>query len=190
MIQPRTLYAWDADRDRRLVCVAEAPFGDDGEALMLFNGMSLDPGVTINLELPRKGAVADFLYSPTLHLFVSERAVAVIRRANVPQMRTHPVVLRDRVGRALDDTYSWINVMPLVALLDRERSVFTEREYGGGIQSLSHLVVAEHTVPPDDLFLFRELNLAVFSEPLVRALAAIDVTGAVFEDLNGLTWPT
>lgn len=157
---------------------------------MLFNGMGLDPGVTINLELPRKGEVADFLYSPTLQLFVSERALAVIERAHVPQLRTHPVVLRDSVGRALDDTYSWLNVMPSVALLDRERSVFTEREYGGGIKSLSHLVVAEHAVPPDDLFLFTELNVAVFSEPLVRALGAIHVTGAVFEDLNGPTWPT
>lgn len=33
MIQPRQLYAWDADRDRRFVCVAEAPFDDDGEDL-------------------------------------------------------------------------------------------------------------------------------------------------------------
>jgi hypothetical protein len=185
-----TLWAWDADRNPRLVCIDEAPFDDDGEDLMLFDGMSLDERVTINLRLPKKGVVTDFLYSPTLKLFVSSRAMAVIERANVPQIRAHKVVLRDRAGRALDDTYSWLNVMPLVELLDRQRSVFTEREDGGGIKRVVHLAIREDAVPPDDLFLFQELNLAVFSDALVRNLEAERVTGAVFEKLDGLTWPT
>lgn len=186
------LWAWDADRDPRLVCIDEAPFDDDGEDLILFSGMSLDDQVTINLTLPRKGIVTDFLYSPTLKLFVSARAMAVIERANTPQVGAHKVVLRDRAGRAIDDTYSWLNVMPLVELLDRDRSTFTEftEREGGGIRRVTDLVVRDHAIPPDDLFIFKELSLAVFSDTLVRNLQAERVTGALFENLDGLTWPT
>ena len=42
--QPRQLYVWDADRNRRFVCVAEAPFDDDGEDFIC--------------ELPRQGALS------------------------------------------------------------------------------------------------------------------------------------
>lgn len=186
------LWAWDADRDPHLVCIDEAPFDDDGEDLILFSGMSLDEQVTINLTLPRKGTITDFLYSPTLELFVSARAMAVIARAHIPHVRAHTVVLRDRAGRAVDDTYTWLNVMPLVELLDRDRSTFTEftEREGGGIRRVTRLVVRAHAVPPDDLFIFKELNLAVFSDALVRNLQAERVTGATFERLDGLTWPT
>ena len=33
--------------------------------------MVLDPGTSINLEQPAKGTLADFLYSPTLMMYVS-----------------------------------------------------------------------------------------------------------------------
>lgn len=186
------LWAWDADREPRFVCIDEAPFDDDGEDLILFSGMSLDEQITINLTLPRKGTLTDFLYSPTLTLFLSARAMAVIERANIPQVRAHQVVLRDRSGRAVDDSYTWLNVMPLVELLDRDRSTFTEftEREGGGIRRVTHLVVRDHAVPPDDLFIFKELSLTVFSDTLVRNLRAERVTGAVFENLDGLTWPT
>jgi len=182
------LYAWDPDRDPRLACIDQAPFDDSGEDLLLFNGMLLDPGTAINLEQPAKGTLTDFLYSPTLMMYVSARALSVIQQAHTPHLGVHPVVLRNRKGRVVDeDGYFWINVKPAVRLLDEQRSVF-ERSIGGGIARVDSFVIREDRIPDDDLFLVEELSLPVFSEKLVREIEAKHVIGATFEDLTTMSW--
>jgi hypothetical protein len=154
------LYAWDPDRDPRLACLDEAPFDDEGEDLMLFNGMDLDPGVCINLYQPKKGTLTDFLYSPSLMMYVSVRALEVIQRARTSQLDVHKVVLRDRKGHAVDDSgYFWINVKPIVKL----------RQDG---------------IPDADLFLDAEGSIQVFTESLVREIERHHLLGATFEDLE------
>lgn len=185
----KKLYAWDVDRDRRFVLIDSPPHDDEGKELLLFNGADIDPGVTINLELPRgKREIPDFLHAPSLEIYVSARGLAVIERGHVPHIRVNRVVLRDAKGAVVDDGYFWINVMLIVPLLDTERSVFT-RTPSGGIRSVTRLVIKEENVPPDDLFLFKELSLPIFTETLVSAIESEGLTGVSFEDLSTLTWP-
>ena len=186
MSDERRLYGWDVDRDGGYVRIEEGPFDDEGNDLVLFHGAVVDESVTINLQLPRKGKLADFLYSPQLLLYVSERVLEVVKRGNVPNIRVNPVVLRDAKGRAVNDTYSWINPMLAVPLLDRERSALRASPYG--IERVEKLVIKKENVPPDDLFLLKELSLPIFTDTLVRPFEAAGLDGAVFEPIDTLTW--
>jgi hypothetical protein len=186
----KKLYGWDVDRDRRFACADSAPYDDDGKPLILFNGMTLDESVMINLDKPKRGEIADFLYSPLLLMFVSARTLEVIQRGHVPNIGVHRLILRDAKGRVVDeDNYFWINVKPLVMLLDTERSVFQQREDIGGVKRVDKLVIREENVPEDDLFLMKELNLPVFSETIHREIEAKKLRGARFRELESLTWP-
>jgi hypothetical protein len=101
------------------------------------------------------------------------------------------VVLRDRKGRVVDESgYFWINVKPLIRLMDTDLSVFTRRTADGGIERIDRFVICEDRVPDDDLFLLHEVSLPVFSERLVREIEANHLLGATFEDLTELTWPS
>lgn len=183
------LYAWEPDRDPRLATIDQAPFDDDGEDLLLFNGMALDPDANINLEQPAKGTLADFLYSPTLMMYASTRALGVIQAARTPSLGVHPIVLRDRKGRIVNEGgYFWLNVRPPVRLIDESRSVL-QREVSGGIARVESLVIRDDRIPEDDLFLLEELSLPVFTERLVQEIRAHHLIGATFEDLATLTWP-
>jgi len=187
----RKLYGWDIDRDRRFACFDEAPFDDDGNDLLLFNGVKLEESVVINLEKPKKGELADFLYSPSLLMYVSTRVLEVIRQGTVPNIGVHRVVLRDKKGAVVDDeSYVWINVKRVVPLMDTERSVFKQSMPGGGIDRIDKLVIREENIPDDDLFLFKEVSLPVFSEVLVSEIEAKGLRGATFEELSTLTWPS
>jgi hypothetical protein len=185
----KRLYAWDVDRDRRFVRIDQPPFDDEGRELLLFNGADIDESIAINLELPRRArARPDFLYAPSLALYVSSRGGEIIKRACVPRIRINRVVLRDAKGAVVDDGYSWLNVGPVIPLLDTERSVYA-RSASGGIKSVERLVIKEELVPPDDLFLFKELSLPIFSETLVAEIESAGLTGVCFEELSTLTWP-
>jgi len=185
----KQLYAWDVDRDRRFVRIDQPPFDDEGRDLLLFNGADIDESIAINLELPRRArALPDFLYAPSLVLYVSARGVEIIKRGYVPRIRINRVVLRDATGAVVDDGYAWLNVGPVIPLLDTERSVYA-RTASGGIARVKRLVIKEDRVPPDDLFLFKELSLPIFSEALVAEIESAGLTGASFEELSTLTWP-
>ena len=183
----KRLYGWDIDRDRWYVHTEGGPYGDDGEDLVLYNGADIAESVTVNLELPGRGKVADFIYCSDLQLYVSERVVEIVKRGHTPNLRINPLVLRDADGNAVDDTYFWINIMLAVPLMDRERSAYRPSS-SGGVARVNKLVIRQENMPPDDLFLLKELSLPVFSEPLVEAIEAQGLDGAVFEPLDELTW--
>jgi hypothetical protein len=185
----KQFFAWDPAR--HFLRFDEAPYDDSGNELTLWNGANLDPETTIHLVKPRKGRLADFLYSPLLLLFVSGRALDVLRQARIPSCRVHPLNLRDAEGLLINDGYSWVNVALVVPVMDEHRSKFTRRDVGGrGIDRVDRLVLDDSRVPNEDIFLIKEISLIVFSEPLVRAIREAGLTGAKFEPLDeNFRWP-
>lgn len=188
VVSENGLFAWEIDRDPRYARFDDAPYGDDGEELTLFNGVEIEKGATINLTMPRRGELADFLYAPSLLMYASERAWDVIREGNAPHVAPHPLVLRDRRGNAINDQYWWLNIKLAVPLMDKEHSLFTTTLYGG-VKSVGKFVIARGHVPKDDLFLSKELAVPIFTECLKNAVESAGLTGAHFEALDSLQWP-
>jgi hypothetical protein len=183
---PNRLFAWGPDR--RSLRWDSAPFDDDGADLTLWDGCERDPELPINLEVPRRGKVTDFLYSPLLLLFVSARAWNVIREFRIDSVRVHPLILRDRDGAVFDDSYAWLNCRTRAPLLKRRESGAEVSEHGT-VRRIRHFVIDPDAVPADDVFMCTAPYLRVFKERVVRDIRAARLTGAVFEPLEGLSYP-
>jgi len=181
------LYTWDPDR--RSLRWDGAVYTDDGEPVTIFNGMDLPPTVHLNLMQERKGRLTDVLYSPLLKLFVSERALEIILASRHKGVTVHRLNLRHRDGTLLRE-YFWLNIRSAVSLLDRERSVFQERDVGSGIRRIERLHLRAENIPSADLLLFKEISQAVFSSRLVNTMTSARLTGVTFEPLDeGFRWP-
>jgi hypothetical protein len=183
---PNRLYAWQPNR--RTVRWDSEPYDDEGEGLILFDGSDRDPELPINLEVPRRGKITDFLYSPLLLLFVSDRARALIQQYRTDGVTAHPLILRDREGAVVDDSYWWLNCRKLVDILDDERSGVTYRDHGS-IKTVESFVVNRDAVPAEDLFMCRRPTTRIFTESLVNGIRTAGFTGHSFELLEGLRWP-
>jgi hypothetical protein len=183
---PNRLFAWQPNR--KTVRWDSAPYDDDGEELILYDGSDRDPDLAVNLEIPRRGKITDILYSPLLLLFVSARAWTLIQQYRTDGVVAHNLILRDREGRVVDDSYWWLNCRKLVDILDEKRSGVT---YGlhDSIKQVQNFVVNRDAVPPEDLFMCRRPTMRIFTEPLVNAIRAARFTGCSFEILDGLRWP-
>jgi len=182
----RKLFAWNPVR--RFLRFDESPRDDSGEDLMLWNGSPLPEDQTIHLVKPRKGKLHDFLYTPLLLLFVSQRALEVVQSAHVPNIRVNRLNLRDPDGRIIRDNYYWVNVALVVPVMDEQRSVFTRE--AGGMRQVDRLVLDDSRIPPDDLFVIAEISQTVCSEPLVQAIQKAGLSGAKFEPLDEtFRWP-
>jgi hypothetical protein len=183
---PERLFTWNPQRN--YLRWDAAVYTDDGEDIILWDGMPLDEEVQLNLMKPRPGRMTDFLYTPLLKLFVSEAALQVIGNADVSGVRAHRLNIRDHEGRLLHE-YFWINVAKIVHLMDLERSAYQRREHAG-FKRIDRLVIRPEAVPKDDLFLMDEIAGAVFSERLVQAIRKARLTGIQFEALDEtFRWP-
>jgi hypothetical protein len=183
---PVGLFAWGPQRNT--VRWDSEPYDDDGEGVILFDGSDRDPQFPVNLEVPRRGALTDFLYSPLLLLFVSSRARMLIEQYRTNGVTAHPLVLRDRRGAVVDDSYSWLNCRSLAPIMDVEKSGVEYRE-DGSIRQVRSFVVNRDSVPDADVFMCSHPTLRIFKEPLVRAIEASRFTGCAFDPLEGLSWP-
>lgn len=180
------LFTWQPKRN--LLRWDEAVYTDDGEDIILWDGMPLDEEVQLNLTKARKGEMADFLYTPLLKLFVSETALEVIGRFDLPGVRVHRLNIRDKEGRLLHEYY-WLNVAKVVQLMDLDRSQYQKRD-AAGFKRIDRLVIRPEAVPDDDLFLMDEISAAVFSPRLVEAIEAAGLSGIKFEPLDEtFRWP-
>jgi hypothetical protein len=183
---PNRLFAWQPKRNT--VRWDSAPFDDDGEDLILFDGSDRDPDLPVNLETPRRGKITDFLYSPLLLLFVSNRARALIQQYRTDGVVAHPLILRNREGAVVDDSYWWLNCRYLADIMNDEDSGVTYAEHDG-IRRVEHFAVNHDALPAADLFVCRRPTIRVFREPLVNAIKSSGMTGCAFELLEGLRWP-
>jgi hypothetical protein len=183
---PVALFAWQPNRSA--VRWDSEPYDDEGEGLILFDGSARDPQLPINLEVPRRGKVTDFLYSPLLLLFASDRVRLLIQEYRTDGVVAHPLVLRDRTGAVVDDSYWWLNCHVLADVMNAEKSGAQYRE-GGSIRQVQSFAVNRDLVPDADLFMCSCPTLRIFKEPLVRAIKNSRLTGCTFEPLEGLRWP-
>jgi hypothetical protein len=161
-------------------------YDDDGKDLIVYDGSRRDPALPLNIEKERPGKLMDFLYTPLLLLFVSSRALEVISQYNISNVTQHWLVIRDREGAVLDDSYVWLNCHCRAPLLDRTRADF--EEFDGRVSKVRRFAVDEAGIPRDDLFLCAEPTLTVFSARLVEAVHAAKLTGARFEPLEQATF--
>jgi len=182
------LFAWDVDRSGRFPRFDESPYDDDGNDLSLYDPATPGDDITINLTRPRRGELADFLYSPLLLLFVSARVIETIANCRSTGLRAHRMVIRDVGGRVVDDSYVWLQFTRPARILDLERSEYEPRALGG-VKSLQRAVVDEKRVPADDLFLCAELNLPMFRGHVVQRILDQRLSGAEFTRLDDLSWP-
>ena len=176
------------DPDRRTVRWDSAPYDDDGEDLILFDGSDRDPELPVNLEVPRRGKLADFLYSPLLLLFVSNRVRELLQEYKTEGVAGHPLILRDRDGAVVDDSYWWLNCRVLADIMNEDKSGVEYRE-GGSLRQVQSFVVDQDRVPDLDLFMCRHPTMRIFREPLVRAIQKSGFTGFACRPLEGLRWP-
>jgi len=183
---PVGLFAWQPNRNT--VRWDSEPYDDDGEGLILFDGSDRDPQLPVNLEAPRRGKLTDFLYSPLLLLFVSNRVRLLVEEFKTDGVAIHPLILRDRTGAIVDATYSWLNCRVLADVMNADESGVEYRE-GGSIRHVQSFVVNRDRVPDVDLFVCPHPWLRIFKEPLVRAIKESRFTGSTFEPLEGLRWP-
>ena len=154
----------------------------------MFDGSERDPDLPINLEVPRRGKLTDFLYSPLLLLFVSNRARTLIQQFKTDGVTAHPLMLRDRSGAVVDDSYWWLNCRVLADVMNESDSGVEYRE-GDSIRQVRHFVIDRKRVPDLDLFMCRRPTLRVFRHPLVQAIQQSRLSGHTFEPLDGLRWP-
>jgi hypothetical protein len=161
-------------------------YDDDGEDLIVFDGWQRDPALPLNIEKERPGMLTDFLYSPLLLLFVSNRALEVISQFDISHVTQHRLVIRNRDGAVFDDSYIWLNCHHRVPLLDRTRADYDESE--GRVGKVRRFAVDPVNIPGDDLFRCDEPWLTVFSHRLVAAVRAAKLTGATFEPLEQTTF--
>lgn len=183
---PVGLFSWQPDR--KTVRWDSEPYDDDGEGLILFDGSPRDPDLPVNLEVPRRGKAVDFLYSPLLLLFVSDRVRRLMDQYKTHEVAAHPLILRDRAGAVADDSYWWLNCRALVDVMNVEKSGVEYRE-DGSIRQVQNFVINRDHVPDADIFMCRHPTLRVFKEPLVRAIRESGFKGCTFEPLEGLRWP-
>ena len=185
---PRTVRLFSWQPNRNTVRWDSEPYDDDGEGLILYDGSDRDSELAVNLEVPRRGKITDFLYSPLLLLFVSDRARALIQTFRTDGTAAHRLVLRDRNGAVVDDTYWWLNCRVLADVMDEDKSGVSYRT-PHSIRGVESFVVNADAVPRDDLFMCRHPAIRIFKEPLVTAIEKARLTGCVFQPLEGLRWP-
>ena len=184
--RPVELFAWHPNRST--VRWDSEPYDDEGEGLILFDGSDRDPRLPVNLEVPRRGKVTDFLYSPLLLLFVSNRVRLVIEEFRTDGVSAHPLILRDKAGAVVDDSYWWLNCRRLADIMDVEKSGVDYRE-AGWIRQVQSFAINRELVPDADLFMSSHPTLRIFKEPLVKAIQSARFSGCRFEPLEGLRWP-
>ena len=177
---PSGLYVWQPDRSK--LRWDSSVYDDDGEDLIVYDGWPGDPGLPMNIEKERPGKLTDFLYTPLLLLFVSNRALEVISQFDISHVTQHSLVIRDRDGAVLDDSYVWLNCHCRAPLLDRTRADYDESE--GRVSKVRRFAVDPAGVPRDDLFRCAEPWMTVFSHKLVAAVCGAKLTGATFEPLE------